>query len=208
MPFDLAVPGNHEFDFGPENFIEKMKASKYPWAAINITKADGIAIDGSGRRDGEGDGRAEGRADPGGAGYHARGVQSRADLKFLPTVETGVAAAEKAREDGADLVVGVVQTDMENDRALIASKAFDVILSGDDHSYATAYDGHHGLCRNLDRRAFLSPVDLTVEIGEDDGKRTISWKPDLPLHRHRDRDARPGVAGDGRCICRRRWTRP
>ena len=40
VPFDLAVPGNHEFDFGPENFFEKMKASKYPWAAINITNAD------------------------------------------------------------------------------------------------------------------------------------------------------------------------
>jgi 2',3'-cyclic-nucleotide 2'-phosphodiesterase (5'-nucleotidase family) len=25
-PFDIAVPGNHEFDFGPENFIEKVKA--------------------------------------------------------------------------------------------------------------------------------------------------------------------------------------
>ena len=33
VPFDLAVPGNHEFDFGPENFAEKMKASTYPWAA-------------------------------------------------------------------------------------------------------------------------------------------------------------------------------
>ena len=48
VPFDLAVPGNHEFDFGPENFAEKMKASKYPWAAINITKDDGSPVDGLG----------------------------------------------------------------------------------------------------------------------------------------------------------------
>ena len=48
VPFDLAVPGNHEFDFGPDNFYEKAKASKYPWAAINITKDDGSAIDGLG----------------------------------------------------------------------------------------------------------------------------------------------------------------
>ena len=26
VPFDIAVPGNHEFDFGPENFAEKMAA--------------------------------------------------------------------------------------------------------------------------------------------------------------------------------------
>ena len=43
VPFDLAVPGNHEYDFGVQNFDDKMKASKYPWAAINITHADGSA---------------------------------------------------------------------------------------------------------------------------------------------------------------------
>ncbi|MGB8817588.1 MAG: metallophosphoesterase, partial [Rhizobiaceae bacterium] len=48
VPFDLAVPGNHEFDFGPELFMERVKSSKYPWAAINLTKADGSAIDGLG----------------------------------------------------------------------------------------------------------------------------------------------------------------
>ena len=41
VPFDLAVPGNHEFDFGPDNFFAKAKASAYPWAAINITDKDG-----------------------------------------------------------------------------------------------------------------------------------------------------------------------
>ena len=71
VPFDIAVPGNHEFDFGPENFLEKMKASKYPWAAINITNADGSAIDGPWRRDDEGRRRAEGRAGPGRAGHLA-----------------------------------------------------------------------------------------------------------------------------------------
>ena len=28
VPFDLAVPGNHEFDFGPEVFLERVKQSK------------------------------------------------------------------------------------------------------------------------------------------------------------------------------------
>jgi 5'-nucleotidase/UDP-sugar diphosphatase len=93
-------------------------------------------------------------------------------------VETGVAAAEKAREDGADLVVGVVQTNMENDRALMASGAFDVILSGDDHSYATAYDGRTAYVETSIDGQFLSPVDLTVEVTTtEDGKREISWVP-------------------------------
>jgi 5'-nucleotidase / UDP-sugar diphosphatase len=176
VPFDLAVPGNHEFDFGPENFFEKMKASKYPWAAINLTHGDGSPIEGLG-----------GVMIKEVAGLKialipvaqdtSPEVSSTGSLKFLPTVDSGIAAAEAAIEGGADLVVGVVQTNMENDRKLIASHAFDVILSGDDHSYATAYDGVTAYVETSVDGQFLTPIDLTVEVEEKDGKREISWTP-------------------------------
>ena len=177
VPFDLAVPGNHEFDFGPENFAEKLAASAYPWAAVNITNADGSAVAGLG-----------GTMLKTVAGVSialipvaqdtSPEVSSTGDLVFLGTVETGVAAAQAAREAGADLVVGVVQTEMANDRQLLASGAFDVILSGDDHTYATAYDGRTAYVETSIDGRFLSPLDLTVEIGVDaDGKRTVDWTP-------------------------------
>ncbi len=176
VPFDLAVPGNHEFDFGPENFFEKMKASKYPWAAVNLVKDDGSPIEGLG-----------GVLVKEVAGLKialvpvaqdtSPEVSSTGSLKFLPTVDTGVEAAKKAREDGADLVVGVVQTDMVNDRAMMASHAFDVILSGDDHTYATAYDGVTAYVETSVDGQFLNPIDLEVTVGEKDGKKTISWTP-------------------------------
>ncbi|MCG6901816.1 MAG: bifunctional metallophosphatase/5'-nucleotidase [Rhodobacter sp.] len=175
-PFDLAVPGNHEFDFGPENFMEKMNGSNYPWAAVNITNADGSAVDGLG-----------GTMMKEMAGLKialvpvaqdtSPEVSTTGDLKFLPTVESGVGAAKAAREAGADLVIGVVQTDMSNDRQLIASKAFDVIMSGDDHSYATSYDGITAYVETSIDGRFLSPLDLMVDIGEKDGKRRIRWTP-------------------------------
>ncbi|MBL9049944.1 MAG: bifunctional metallophosphatase/5'-nucleotidase [Tabrizicola sp.] len=177
VPFDLAVPGNHEFDFGPENFAEKMKASKYPWAAINITKDDGSPVEGLGGVMVKEVGGLKVALIPV-AQDTSPEVSSTGSLKFLPTVETGVAAAEKAREEGADLVVGVVQTNMENDRALMASGAFDVILSGDDHSYATAYDGRTAYVETSIDGQFLSPIDLMVEVEvKEDGKREISWVP-------------------------------
>ena len=176
VPFDLAVPGNHEFDFGPENFAAKMAASKYPWAAINITKADGSAVAG-----------LFGVVVKEVAGLKVAlipvaqdtspSVSSTGDLRFLPTVDTAIAAARQAREAGADIVVGVVQTDMENDRKLIKSHAFDVILSGDDHSYATAYDGVTAYVETSVDAQYLSPLDLMVEIGDKDGKRVIRWTP-------------------------------
>ena len=176
VPFDLAVPGNHEFDFGPENFAAKMAASKYPWAAINITKADGSAIEGLGGVLVKEVGGLQVALIPV-AQDTSPSVSSTGDLVFLPTVDTAIAAAKAAREAGADIVVGVVQTDMDNDRKLIKSHAFDVILSGDDHSYATAYDGVTAYVETSVDAQYLSPLDLTVEIGDKDGKRVIRWTP-------------------------------
>jgi len=177
VPFDLAVPGNHEFDFGPENFAEKLAASKYPWAAINITNDDGSAVAGLGGVMVKEVGGLKVALIPV-AQDTSPEVSSTGSLKFGPTVELGIAAAEQARADGADIVVGVVQTNMENDRALIASHAFDVILSGDDHSYATAYDGVTAYVETSIDGQFLTPIDLMVEVEVDDeGKRNISWTP-------------------------------
>lgn len=176
VPFDIAVPGNHEFDFGPENFMEKMKGSKYPWAAINITNADGSSIEGLGGVMMKEVGGVNVALIPV-AQDTTPEVASSGDLKFLPTVDSAVEAAKAAREGGADLVIGVVQTNMENDRALIKSKAFDVILSGDDHSYGTSYDGITAYVETSIDGRYISPLDLTVEIGEKDGKRTVKWSP-------------------------------
>jgi 5'-nucleotidase / UDP-sugar diphosphatase len=154
-----------------------VKASKYPWAAINITNDDGSPLEGVGGVMVKEVGGLKVALIPVGQDTSPE-VSSTGSLKFLPTVETGVAAAEKAREEGADIVVGVVQTNMANDRALMASGAFDVILSGDDHSYATAYDGRTAYVETSIDGQFLSPVDLMVEIEvKDDGTRDISWTP-------------------------------
>ncbi|MBS0564246.1 MAG: 5'-nucleotidase C-terminal domain-containing protein [Proteobacteria bacterium] len=176
VPFDLAVPGNHEFDFGPANFAEKVKASKYPWAAINITNADGSAPVGLGGTMVREVGGLKVALVPV-AQDTSPEVSSTGDLKFLPTVDSAIAAAEAARKAGAELVVGVVQTDMDNDQKLIKSHKFDLILSGDDHIYATEYDGVTAYVETSVDARFLSPVDLTVTVGEKDGKRTLSWVP-------------------------------
>lgn len=178
VPFDLAVPGNHEFDFGPDNFIEKLKASKYPWAAINITNGDGSPVEGLGGVTVKEVAGLKVALIPV-AQDTSPEVSSTGSLTFLPTVDTAIDAAKKARDDGADIVVGVVQTDMENDRALIKSHAFDVILSGDDHSYATAYDGVTAYVETSIDAQLLSPVDLYVTVEEKDGEREVRWYPNF-----------------------------
>lgn len=178
MPFDLAVPGNHEYDFGPENFAAMMKLSKYPWAAINITNADGSPAQGLG----------------GVTVKEVAGVKvalvpvaqdtspqtaSTGDLKFGPTAKSAIDAAKAARKDGADLVVGVVQAPHSDDQAMLASKAFDVIVSGDDHDLVVQYNGITAYVDTSTDANYLVPIDLSVNVEEKDGKRTVKWEPNF-----------------------------
>ena len=176
VPFDLAVPGNHEFDFGTQNFLAKMKASKYPWAAINITAADGKPIEGLGgvmMKDVAGVKIALIPV----AQDTSPEVATTDDWKFESTVETAVAAAKKARKDGADLVVGVVQAPHSYDQLMFASKAFDVILSGDDHDIVTQYNGITAYIDTSIDANYMMPLDLNVNVEEKDGKRKVTWEP-------------------------------
>ncbi len=179
VPFDIAVPGNHEFDFGVDNFLEMMAQSSYPWAAINITNGDGSPVEGLGgvmMREIEGlkvalipvaqDTTPE--------------VTSSGDLIFGDTVDSAIAAAEQAEADGAEFIIAVVQTDRANDAELIASGAFDVIMSGDDHSYGTYYDGRTAYVETSVDAEFLSPVDINITVQtRDDGSRKIRWVPNF-----------------------------
>ncbi|MDO8354019.1 MAG: bifunctional metallophosphatase/5'-nucleotidase, partial [Aestuariivirga sp.] len=107
VPFDLAVPGNHEYDFGVENFDDKLKASRYPWAAINITHADGSAVKGLGGVTVKEVAGVKIALIPVAQDTSPQ-VASTGELKFGPTADTAIAAAKQARKDGAELVVGVV----------------------------------------------------------------------------------------------------
>jgi 2',3'-cyclic-nucleotide 2'-phosphodiesterase (5'-nucleotidase family) len=175
-PFDIAVPGNHEFDFGTDNFLDKMKMSKFPWAAINITQGDGSQVPGLGGTVIKDLGGVKVALVPVAQDTTPQ-VSSSGDWKFGDTVEAAVAGAKAAREDGAEIVVGVIQASHAYDRAIMASHAFDVIVSGDDHDYMTGYDGITAYVDTSTEARFLAPIDLTVTVEEKDGKRSVKWTP-------------------------------
>ena len=178
VPFDLAVPGNHEFDFGPELFMERIKGSKYPWAAINITKADGSAIEGLGGVMMKEVGGVKVAIVPVAQDTTPQ-VASSGDLKFGPTSDSAISAAKQARKDGAEIVVGLVQAPHSDDQKMMASKAFDVILSGDDHDLVVQYNGITAYVDTSTDANYLVPIDLNVTVEEKDGKRSVKWEPNF-----------------------------
>jgi 5'-nucleotidase / UDP-sugar diphosphatase len=155
-----------------------MRMSKYPWAAINIKDKDGKPAQGLG----------------GVMMKEVAGVKialipvaqdtspqtaSTGDLVFEATADTAITAAKQARKDGADLVVGVVQAPRSDDMKMIVSKAFDVILSGDDHELVVQWNGITAHVDTSSDANYLVPVDLSVDVEEKDGKRTVRWEPNF-----------------------------
>lgn len=181
VPFDLAVPGNHEFDFGPTIFLDRVKQSKYPWAAINIEGPDGKPIDGVGHD--------TVMKEFGGVKVALVPVElddttelaTTKDWKFDPTVAAALDAAQKARDAGADVVIGVVHAEHAQDYALQDAHKFDLIVSGHDHDLRIGYDGITAYVETSTEANYLPIVDLNVTVtpAEGDKKRSVAWSPEF-----------------------------
>src|SRR6185436_13554121 len=105
-------------------------------------------------------------------------VSSPGTWRFSDTVKAAIDGCKAARTAGAELVIGVIQADHEYDRAIMASHACDVIVSGDDHDYMTGYDGITAYVDTSTEARFLAPIDITLTITTPaTGARTIVWTP-------------------------------
>lgn len=177
-PPDVFVPGNHEFDFGPEIFAKRMGEAAFPRLAANLRDADDRPLEGID------DTRM---IEAGGVKIGIVGLtaddsavkSSPGDLKIAPTVDTGLAQAERLRDAGADLVVAVTHANRATDRRLLDSRAFDLVLSGDDHDLTVVYDGRGVLLESREQAEHVAIADITIEIGEKDGERRVEWSPRL-----------------------------
>ncbi|MEO8668125.1 MAG: 5'-nucleotidase C-terminal domain-containing protein [Bauldia sp.] len=180
MGVDMMVPGNHEFDFGPEVFRDRMKQATFPIVASNMREADGSQpvntadtriVTLAGIR----------------IGFYGlttedtRTVSSPGDIVFAPSVETGAARARALRAEGVDLVVAVVHTPLDVDMRLVRNGAADLVLSGHDEHLLAFYDGKAALTESESQGNYAVVTTLTVEKTEKDGKTNVTWRPDFRI---------------------------
>ncbi|HSA80085.1 MAG TPA: 5'-nucleotidase C-terminal domain-containing protein [Geminicoccaceae bacterium] len=161
---DVAVLGNHEFDYGPEVLAERVAASKFPWLGSNVLGPDGKPalgtvttqmIERAGYRIGffgilttETDVLSS----PGEA------------VTFAPTVATATAAVAQLQADGADLIIALTHVDLADDRALARGvDGIDLILGGHDHEPITFYEGGVLIAKAGYDAHYLAAIDLAVD---------------------------------------------
>ena len=166
LDLDLFVPGNHEFDFGPEIFRQRIDEARFEVMAANLADADGKPLAGIGsHRMLEFDGVKIGVI-----GLTAEDSVDRSspgDLTFKPSPDTALELSYRLRGDGADLIVLAAHAPRPVDLILRRERAVDIILSGDDHDLLIGYDGSSAFAEAMQDGWYVVAVDLTTTIKED-----------------------------------------
>jgi 5'-nucleotidase / UDP-sugar diphosphatase len=176
IPPDIFVPGNHEFDFGKEEFFKRMGEAKFPLYAANLRGPDGaplpnfkdrsiVTIDGV-------------RIGLTGATYDdSNRASSAGDLKFSSTLAATRAQSEALRKEGADLVVSVVHADRRQDLRIMQSGAVDILLTGHDHDLFLNYDEKVAAIESSYDGHYVTAVDVAIDVREQEGRRVTTWWP-------------------------------
>jgi len=180
VPPDIFVPGNHEFDFGADVFRKRMSEAKFPIYAANLRAEDGSVI--SGIKDTDMITLGDVKIAVIGLTADDSPVKSTpGDLKFAPSVETGIKLAKALRKQGADIVVAIAHANRSQDMALFHSGAIDVLLTGDDHDLALFYDGRKVLVESKEEAEYVTALDLSITVSESRGRRRVRWWPNFRI---------------------------
>lgn len=180
-PPDIFVPGNHEFDFGPEVYARRRAESRFAYFAANMRTAEGAPLPG----------HEDGRIfDLGAVRLGVFGValpntpevSNAGTIRFLPTLETVRREAARLRAGGADLVICCAHTDRAEDNAIVRSRLVDVLLTGHDHDLAIAYDGRTVMVESSEEGYYVTAIDLTLRRVTVDGVSRMTFTPAFRVH--------------------------
>lgn len=168
--------GNHEFDFGPDVAVQRIAEADFPIVSTNVLR-DGQPLPGTlASHIVEMDGYK--------VGFYGLTtpttvqLSSTENVEFKPLVETARAAAADLRGQGADLVVAIAHTGIDEDLELVRSNVADVILGGHDHLLMSYYNGKSILVESASQADYLTVLDLTVDrVKGRDGKENVVWSP-------------------------------
>ena len=175
---EVAVPGNHEFDFGPEVGKERFGSSSFPWLGTNVLGRDGRPALGT---------HDWTIKDVGGfkVGFLGLVTPATAELSkpgpaitFAPVVLRAKQAVGELQSSGCDLIVALTHLHLDEDQALAAAvPQIDIILGGHDHKPMTFYENDQLILKAGSDLHYLAAVDVTVQRAEVKGKPTVVWRP-------------------------------
>lgn len=160
---DYAALGNHEFDFGDDVLLERMKESKFVWLGANaidrrtnkpfnntppyvIRTFNGVKVGIFGLITVD----------------TATSSKPSEHLRFVDPLLTTKSLVKKMRKEGARVIVAVTHLTMSEDKRLAAAGLVDVILGGHEHEVLYALAGRTPIFKWGSDARLLGRIDLNI----------------------------------------------
>ena len=163
LGLDYACLGNHEFDFGPDVLIERMRESKFIWLGSNV-------ID-----------RRTNKPFNGMPPFVIRNVagvkvglfgllttttatdsKPGNGVRFVNPLLTARVLVKQMRAQGAQIIVALTHLTMSEDKQLAATGLADVIIGGHEHELLQSLAGHTPIFKWGQDGRTLGRIDLNV----------------------------------------------
>lgn len=160
---DLAALGNHEFDFGDDILLERMKASKFPWLAANVVeKKTGKSFGGMPPyliREFEG-------IKVGFFGLLTRETEASSSASkavgFLDEKVIAPKIVRQLRAKGATVIIAITHLSMPEDKAVAKVAKVDVILGGHEHDVMQSQANGTPIFKMGSDARLLGRIDLNI----------------------------------------------
>lgn len=190
--FDVAVLGNHEFDFGPEVLKARLAESETVWLAGNVSVAGGDGFPGT---------AATWMAEREGWGIGFLGLVTTetqlisspgSEISFALAADAGARMAEALKANSADIVIALTHQGLGTDLELLRTvPAIDVVLGGHDHLLIARHDGRQAVMKAGSQGRHVGVLTLQMERVEGrGGVPRVVWTPSFRLR------STAGIAGD------------
>jgi 5'-nucleotidase len=162
---DLAVLGNHEFDFGPEVLLARIKESRFAWLGTNvIDKKSGkpfadmppfIIREIGGVKLG-----FFGLLTPDTAQFSSVGP----DVTFLDPCETAKKIVPEMKAKGAQVIIAMTHLAMRKDKQVARCASIDVIIGGHEHEMLESLAGRTPIFKWGSDARDLGRIDLNIKL--------------------------------------------
>jgi 5'-nucleotidase len=174
---DYSVFGNHEFDYGDDVLIQRMKESKFKWLGANVVDSKtGKTFNGTPLFD---------VREMGGVKVGIFGItlpETKTTSKPGPTTEfrdpceTARAVIPQMRAAGAQAVVALTHLSLAQDKALArCAPGIDVIIGGHEHTLLQSSSGGTPIFKMTADARQLGRIDLNIDPST--GKvESIDWQ--------------------------------
>lgn len=177
LRLQVAVLGNHEFDFGLDVLAQRLGESKFPWLGANVLGADGKVFAGVAATHVVQMGPVKvgffGLVTPEARLYTRGGLP----VTFAPFLPAARAAVDRLKRDGAQVVVAVTHMNLVEDQQLVREvRGLHLVLGGHEHIPITVYERGVLILKAGSDAEFLGVADLDVVIEKGETRTIPSWR--------------------------------